>query len=205
MDTEQMLNLLRQHNKSLLLISALIALSTVSAYEIGVEPTELYFSLKPNQEKCQEIEIMSDSGVISLETRWSAKRTRNIQEFTHTADDIGIETTIPVTTSKQAQKICLSIPDSYAYNGVLLVENKEKSAGIGIWITINEGNTLKQIKERQIEKERVQAPLTGNTINDAQQSTSTFPIILVLELIVCLVLLAVILWLYRTRSKHQSN
>jgi hypothetical protein len=137
-----------------------------SAYKISASPEEIILNLTPNEEVCRDIEVESDSENLDISTWWSAKKSRTITTFTYEASEVGVTIFAPehILGKRGVAHICAQVKDSYAHYGVVIIEDREKSAGLGVWLTINPNSP-----EKSITKERTRPSITGAVPQESTQ------------------------------------
>lgn len=175
-----------------------------SAYEMSATPDHMTLRLEPNKKVCKELRLEADSKNIRVSTLWSPIKSTRLNDFTYTAQEQGIYTTHPTQLKNKGEtiEVCVQVPDSYAYYGVILIEDEKVGAGLGVWLTINPQGQLKPIPPHAVE-EKTQAPITGNTIKEKQNKTTSIePYILAGSTMCTLLLSTVLVWLYRKNQRR---
>ncbi len=181
------------------MVALLLLIPYTSAYRISAEPTEIIINARPGEQACRDITLVSDAPV-ETETRWSATKSRQLIEYQYTSDEMGIQTNIPenIPEGNQQVRVCITTPDTHAYHGVMIFHGKDKSAGIGIWATINPNGKVKQVPQPSLS----QNTITGAAILDSPTSRSSTPYYLLIgEFLFMLILATVLAWMYRMQKK----
>lgn len=199
---------LQQLNRAVCyLLLLLITLEQTSAYTIEANPYHLDFEVDPSKRSCKEVAVSSDFGNLEVETWWSMRKSKQLEEYRYTAEQIEIEVTVPEKIIKQKDKvkICIKIDDNYAYNGVLLFISRERGASVGVWITINQDRPSKElIIEKTDKKSSNRISLTGNVISEETLEREYLPKIILVELGAMLLLLAILIGI-ATRRKEKPK
>lgn len=167
-----MLDSLQHHVKFILTFILLI--SSASAYEMRATPAEIFIETDIGEKVCTEIEIEADSQDLTINTFWSPKKSRSIMDFTYTPNEIGLIVSSPerFTSRRGDFEVCVRPEEEYAYYGVIAIEDLSKSAGIGVWITLNSHFPDRTDLEPEEPKPNTQSiprtrqKLTGSTIAD---------------------------------------
>ncbi len=202
-----MLDSLRLHVSILGILILLQTISLASAYELSATPDHFTLRLEPNKKICKELRIEADSKNVRISTVWSPIKSRQPDDFTYTAQEQGLFVSLPGTIKNKGEtlKVCVEVFDSYAYYGLILIEDEKVGSGLGVWLTINPANKLKPVPP-QTQEESKRAPLTGNVVREKQDSPSTSTtLLLILSTLSTLLLATLALLVYRKKRQELSD
>lgn len=174
----------------------------VNAYELSATPDEFTLEIKSNKQVCNEVEITSSSGNVSFSTLWSAKKSRNLVDFTYSPEELNVTIKHRKTLNSKREDVefCVKIQDNYAYYGVFLIEDASRGGGIGVWITINKDGRERSITPKESLKSKIKRSITGNAISEDSPEEPAIGDYLVMSAVGSgLLLIALILWAHHKR------
>ncbi len=174
------------------LISFIISIP-VSALEIGISPSSVSIRTDKGEMKCFQYTLSSDREPgFSIETRWSDKNTRSINDYYFYPEEKGIiadDRTLEINRKSEVHELCLIPEREGEFNGVLIAKVYDKNAAVGMWIELeSKGN------------EPFFSP-TANVINERQDNgNNIYYLILIESFFVLTVVLALVLIFARRKS-----
>jgi len=127
-------------NKKILSFSILtiLLISFLSASSVGISPTTIKFSQKPNEIICKNFSIFDEGNSLFLgELKWSRENSKNINQYTLSSDELKIESTFQDKIKAGKYQICVSAKNSGNYFGTLTYKIENSSYAIGAWIQLN--------------------------------------------------------------------
>ena len=129
---------------------------------------------------------------------------QNIETFTYNPSDFGIAVVAPalLTANQKNLNVCIEVPDTYAYHGVIIIEDMSGIAGLGVWLTINPDSSDKPLKQQNMTSpiKKTKQYITGSAIADTQNTSNSLQNYLILTTFLSsLVLVFLLVWTYRKR------
>jgi len=124
----------------------ILSISLVSA--ISFSPSSLKFDLEKNEEKCENVEITSES-ILGVNDKWAenADVEWKVSNFHEEASSHGLSLVYEkeISSEEGIVEVCLSGENVGEYHGVLLIKEGQVGNTItqaGVWLTVNIGEEL---------------------------------------------------------------
>lgn len=103
--------------------------------DFSVSPKELSLVGYKNEWICETIIIKPENIDISINSKWSNNRTKNIFDYNLTNDNVRVELNYS-KVNNLSYNICLKSKYLLEKEGILFIRVKDKPIGIGIWINL---------------------------------------------------------------------
>ncbi|MEK6824467.1 MAG: hypothetical protein AABY02_01310 [Nanoarchaeota archaeon] len=179
-------------------------LGQVSSYELSATPDEIIINIESGEEVCRGLTIEAGSHEVLISTKWSPIKSRTLETFTYNPSDFGIAVVAPalLTANQKNLNVCIEVPDTYAYHGVIIIEDMSGIAGLGVWLTINPDSSDKPLKQQNMTSpiKKTKQYITGSAIADTQNTSNSLQNYLILTAFFSSILLAFLfVWVYRKR------
>jgi hypothetical protein len=115
----------------------ILFLLSVSAINFGISPKHIEIMTYPESESCANFTLTGDRLVVFTgEVLWSNYKTKNINDYTFSSEEVGIRAVYPKIATPGTWKICCSSKAGGKHFGALLYRVYETNYGIGTWVDL---------------------------------------------------------------------
>ena len=127
--------------KLFFLILVLLFVPFACAIEMSAPPS-IYLQNTAETLNCTSLDVsVYGSDALILQNSWSAKPSKNLEDYVFSARDIGLIVEHPeivwVNAGSFSVPFCVVSKESGIYRGVLLMQPVQSMGGIGTWIVVN--------------------------------------------------------------------
>ena len=127
--------------KLFFLILVLLFVPFACAIEMSAPPS-IYLQNTAETLNCTSLDVsVYGSDALILQNAWSAKPSKNLEDYVFSARDIGLIVEHPeivwVNAGSFSVPFCVVSKESGIYRGVLLMQPVQSMGGIGTWIVVN--------------------------------------------------------------------
>ncbi len=181
--------------KLFFLICVLFSVPFVRAVEMSAPPDIILQSIvgTPN---CTAFDVsVYGSDALVLQSAWSAKSSRNLEDYVFSARDVGLIVEHPeiiwVAGGSSSVPFCVVSKEHGIYRGVILMRPAQSMGGIGTWIVVN---VSESVSRNNGFLERLRAESRTSIAN------TDMPVIINLEMMLVLLCGLMIIVAYRAKK-----
>src|SRR3989344_4236476 len=155
--------------KLFFLILVLLFVPFACAIEMSAPPS-IYLQNTAETLNCTSLDVSVYGGdALILQNAWSAKPSKNLEDYVFSAKDIGLIVEHPeivwVNAGSFSVPFCAVSKESGIYNGVILMRPVQSMGGIGTWIFVNVSESV--LRNNGIfERLRAKIPLFLKTLSE---------------------------------------